>query len=73
MDAFTHQSIGKRIEEELRNQKRSVVWLADQLDCNRTTVYKIFHKDSIDAELLLRISNILNYNFFNFYIQRLSL
>ena len=41
--------IGKCIEDELRRQERSVVWLARKLDCNRTNVYKIFHRSSIDA------------------------
>lgn len=65
--------IGKLIEEELRNQDRSVVWLADKLNCNRTNVYKIFRRPSIDTELLLRISNILKRNFFDSYTDRLDL
>jgi len=65
--------IGRQIEEELRNQNRSVVWFATKLDCNRTTVYKIFGKESIDTELLLRISNILKRNFFTSYTRRLSI
>lgn len=62
--------IGKCIEDELRRQERSVVWLARKLDCNRTNVYKIFHRSSIDAELLLKISNVLKVNFFQYYIDR---
>lgn len=65
--------IGKLIEEELRNQDRSVVWLASKLNCNRTNIYKIFHRASIDTELLLRISNILKRNFFNSYTDRLDI
>lgn len=65
--------IGKLIEEELRHQDRSVVWLADKLNCNRTNVYKIFRRPSIDTELLLRISNILKRNFFDSYTDRLDL
>lgn len=64
--------IGKLIEEELRSQDRSVVWLAAKLDCNRTNIYKIFHRPSIDAELLLRISNALGRNFFTLYTDRLD-
>lgn len=64
--------IGKLIEEELRSQDCSVVWLAGKLDCNRTNIYKIFHRSSIDAELLLRISNALGRNFFTLYTDRLD-
>ena len=56
--------IGKLIQEELKTQKKSVVWLSNELGCNRTNIYKIFNRRSIDAELLLR-------NFFEPYISRL--
>ena len=56
--------IGKLIEEELRSQDRSVVWFANKLSCNRTNVYKILRKGSIDTELLCRISIALNHDFF---------
>ena len=45
----------------------SAAWLAKQLYCDRTNVYKIFHKASIDCELLLKISIVLNYDFFKIY------
>ncbi len=64
-------NIGKSIEEELRCQHRTVVWLADRLNCNRTNIYKIFNRKSIDTDLLLRISIALNRNFFAQYIDRL--
>jgi hypothetical protein len=69
---MTQILIGKLIEEELRSQDRSVVWLAAKLQCNRTNIYKIFRRDSIDAELLLRISNVLRRNFFTLYTDRLD-
>ncbi|MCC8171819.1 MAG: XRE family transcriptional regulator [Parabacteroides sp.] len=56
--------IGKLIEDELHRQERSVAWFARKLYCDRTNVYKIFKKQSIDTELLLRISEILQYDFF---------
>lgn len=65
--------IGRLIEEELRRQERSVVWLARKLECNRTNVYKIFHRSSIDAALLLRISNILKRDFFEEYTSQFDL
>lgn len=64
--------IGKSIEYELRNQERSVVWLARKLNCNHTNIYKIFNRSTIDTELLLRISNVLQRNFFEEYINRLD-
>lgn len=64
--------IGKSIEYELRTQERSVVWLARKLNCNRTNIYKIFNRSTIDTELLLKISNVLQRNFFEEYTNRLD-
>lgn len=61
--------IGQLIEEELHRQERSVTWFANKLYCDRTNVYKIFKKQSIDTELLLRVSLILNNDFFQYYSQ----
>lgn len=57
--------IGELIEKKLHEQGRSVTWFAMQLCCTRPNVYKIFHKENIDAYLLWRISCILQYNFFS--------
>ena len=56
--------IGSLIEQELRRQERSVSWFARKLYCDRTNVYKIFKKQSIDTQLLEQISIILQHNFF---------
>ena len=57
-------NIGKRIEEILRKQGKSAAWLATQIPCERTNVYNIFKRKSLDARLLLRISVILQHDFF---------
>ena len=54
---MTH--IGQIIEKELHRQERSVTWFARRLYCDRTNVYNIFRRQSLDTELLLRISIIL--------------
>ena len=56
--------IGSLIGNELKRQRRPVVWLAQELCCDRTNVYKILRKGSIDTELLCRISVALNHDFF---------
>jgi hypothetical protein len=56
--------IGSLIEQELRRQERSVSWFTRKLYCDRTNVYKIFKKQSIDTQLLEQISIILQHNFF---------
>ena len=64
--------IGKLIEEELRRQEHSVTWFANKLYCDRTNIYKIFKKQSIDTELLIRICDILKHNFFRYYDTEIS-
>lgn len=64
--------IGQLIEQELRRQRRSISWFAKELYCDRTNVYKIFHKDSIDTLLLYRISTILSHDFFKYYTEAFS-
>ena len=61
--------IGNLIKQQLEEQGRSVVWFARKLSYSRTNVYKIFDKPSIDTNLLLRISSILNYDFFKYYTE----
>ena len=66
------ESIGELIRQILKKRKRTVVWFAEELSCSRTNVYKIFGKHSIDTYDLLRISKILEYDFFEIYSQELK-
>lgn len=56
--------IGLRIKEELERQERSISWFARKLSCDRSNIYRLFQKDSIDTNLLTRISVVLGRNFF---------
>jgi hypothetical protein len=56
--------IGKLIKAELARQGRSITWLASQLNYSRQYVYKIFRRKWIYTDLLLKISDILDYDFF---------
>ncbi len=42
----------------------TVTWFALQLNCDRRNIYNIFARQSLDTELLMRISKILKFNFF---------
>ena len=59
--------IGHIIREELRQQGRTVTWLAQQLNIHRRACYRIFDNYSIDTQLLFRISQLLGRNFFAEY------
>lgn len=64
--------IGQLIKEELERQERTVSWFARKLYCDRSNVYKIFKRPTIDTELLLRISVILNHDFFGYYMAMIN-
>ena len=59
--------IGRIIQMQLKAQGRSVKWFAEQIPCTRNHLYKIFRSSSLHTDLLLRISVVLNYNFFKHY------
>lgn len=64
--------IGNVIKEELIRQGRSASWLARVLYCDRSNVYKLFKKKSLDSDLLLRISEALQTDFFRCYSASLA-
>lgn len=63
---------GKLVKEQMDSQGKTVTWLAEQLSCSRTNVYKIYDRPSIDTGLLLRISKILKYDFFALYSEEIE-
>lgn len=66
MKTHTRMKIGERIKEVFMAMPKNcnVDWFAKELNCDRRNVYRIFQRDNIDIELLGRISQILNHNFF---------
>lgn len=56
--------IGQIIREVVIGKGIKVSWLATQLGCHRNNIYLIFSRSWIDTETLMRISYILEYDFF---------
>jgi len=59
--------IGKLIQKRLKEEGRSIKWLAEKTCCCTSNIQKIFQKDHIHPVQLLHISQILNYDFFVHY------
>jgi plasmid maintenance system antidote protein VapI len=55
--------IGKLIKEKLDEKKMTKAEFARRIHIHRSTVYLLFEQKSIDVELLLAISKVLEYNF----------
>ena len=56
--------LGIMIKRELKAQGRTVVWLARTINMERSSIYKIFERNSVDVGLLIRISLVMNHDFF---------
>lgn len=59
--------IGSLIRQKVNESGMTVVGFAERLSCTRVNAYKIFSKKSIDTDTLLRISVILDFDFFTLY------
>lgn len=55
--------IGQVIKQKLDESQLSVTDFANRIHRTRSTVYDIFTRKSIDTDLLLKISEVLRYNF----------
>lgn len=55
--------IGQLIQDELNRQGRTVNWFAKGIYCEKSNVYKMFKRKSIDLAQLMKISEVLNHNF----------
>ena len=66
---FMHSSqmeslhVGNMIRAELKAQGRTITWFAKAIHTDRTNVYKILSKETIDLQMLIRISKLLHHDF----------
>lgn len=64
--------IGQEIERKFQDSGLKLNVFADKINTGERNVYSIFKRQDISAEMLKRISNVLNYNFFELYEQGLE-
>jgi hypothetical protein len=62
--------IGKKIEEIVRKKRVNVSELALKINKSRPVIYDIFERESIDTGLLIRLSEILDYDFLREYLNQ---
>lgn len=56
--------IGKMILNELRKQRRTVAWFANEMGSTRSNMYKILNKPHLNSEFILRAMRLLDHDFF---------
>ncbi len=60
--------IGLKIKEIFDQRNIKLTDFADELGTVRQNVYRIFKKRHLDTGLLLKISQVLDHNFFQYYV-----
>jgi transcriptional regulator with XRE-family HTH domain len=60
--------IGPKIQEIFESRNMKLTDFADELGTVRQNVYRIFKKRHLDTGLLMKISQVLNHNFFQYYV-----
>ncbi|HYG20670.1 MAG TPA: helix-turn-helix transcriptional regulator [Ohtaekwangia sp.] len=61
--------IGQKIKEIFDGRHMKLTDFADELGTVRQNVYRIFRKRHLDTGLLLKISQVLHHNFFQYYVE----
>ena len=61
----TYIDIGLAIRQKMSEQGTTIAWLARQVKCDRSNLYRHLHNEHIYPELLLKISVTLKTNFLN--------
>lgn len=64
--------LGRLIKAELHRQGRTITWLAGEVHCTRENLYKIFRHPWINTDMLFKISEALDYDFFMVCSERLT-
>jgi transcriptional regulator with XRE-family HTH domain len=66
------QIIGNIIKEKFLNSGLTIDQFAERLCCEVRNVHRIFKRNRMDVDLLSKVSEALNFNFFKLYSDRLS-
>lgn len=64
--------LGTLVRRKMRERGISINEFAEAIHCDRTNVYNIFKRKSMDVQLVVRISNALNYDFLQYYHQEIN-
>lgn len=60
-------AIGPKIQEVFERKNMKLSDFADELGTVRQNVYRIFKKRDLDTGLLIKVSKVLDHNFFHYY------
>ncbi len=64
--------IGREIRLFMKQSNISAAWLASRMCCDRTNIYKILARKTLDTQTLYRISLFLQHDFFMLFSRELD-
>jgi hypothetical protein len=73
MTNFKEIHIGKMIEKRITECGMDISRICSFMKCSTEEINKMYEAESLDAEVLLRWSKLLEYDFFRIYTQHLIL
>ena len=56
--------VGAMIKDKLDLERRTIRWFSEQMNCDRSNMYKLLSRAHLDSNFILRASKVLEYNFF---------
>lgn len=60
--------IGQKVEARAKELRIGPTELARKIKTSKQNVYHIYKRESIDTALLMRLSKVLDFDFFQFYV-----
>ena len=73
MNNFKSIHIGKMIENTVAESRIEMSRICNFLKCSKEEIVKMYQSKSLDTEILLKWSKLLQYDFFRMYTQHLIL
>ncbi len=73
MNNFKSIHIGKMIENTVADKRIEMSRICNYFKCSDDEIVKIYQSKSLDTEILLKWSKLLQYDFFRMYTQHLML
>jgi len=61
---YSQIHIGEIIRKQLKEEGRTLTWLADQVCCDSSNLTKLLSRNSIHTDILIRISTALKTDYF---------
>ena len=62
--------IGRLIKQKLKEDDRNISWLSKKLGCDCSNLHKTLEQKDIYTDLLFKISDVMDVDFFVYYSQR---